>query len=402
MTDIAANPGQTGDILSKHVTETTQNIIKKLRGGGSRKRKRASSCKPSSQREHKAKKAKRKRKASSKTIKTDIFVIRIIHYPIMSVEVEFVSNEFGIFAHKPIQLAILGTDVVHHKPIATVDQNDLEFLIPGDSETYTDQDIKLFVRGRLIGVDSKDLDASDFTAGTNNFLHSLFSQCNISLINVNITPASELYPYRSYSESLLTYGSDAANSHLTNAFWYLDEGDVLAGDPTSISIKNKGFLKRWERQKQSKVIELYGRLHADICNFSQFLLSGVRIQIRLTKAKDDFYLMNAHDDTKTKATFKFLDAELIVRRIRPSPKILVAHSEALSKGCLGRYNVTRVELKTFTFAGGPQAISINNAVLGMLPKRLIFTMVMSRSCLVTAQISHNNLNALDWGYFRFE
>ena len=40
MTEIAANPGQTGDILSKHATETTQNIIKKLRGGG-RKRKRA-------------------------------------------------------------------------------------------------------------------------------------------------------------------------------------------------------------------------------------------------------------------------------------------------------------------------------------------------------------------------
>jgi len=28
MTDIAANPGQTGDILSKHAAETTQNIIK--------------------------------------------------------------------------------------------------------------------------------------------------------------------------------------------------------------------------------------------------------------------------------------------------------------------------------------------------------------------------------------
>ena len=71
MTDIAANCGQTGDILSKNVTETTQNIIKKLRGGVSRKRKRASSRNPSSQRKHKAKKAKRM--ASSKTIKKDIF-----------------------------------------------------------------------------------------------------------------------------------------------------------------------------------------------------------------------------------------------------------------------------------------------------------------------------------------
>jgi len=87
-----------------------------------------------------------------------------------------VSCEYDIFAPKPVQSAILGTDVVHYKPIATVNQNDLEFLIPGDSETYIDQDIKLYVRGKIIGADGKDLDASDSTAGTNNFLNSLFSQ----------------------------------------------------------------------------------------------------------------------------------------------------------------------------------------------------------------------------------
>jgi len=158
----------------------------------------------------------------------------------MSAEVEFVSSELDIFAPKPVQSAILGTDVVHYEPIATVDQNDLEFLIPGDNETYIDLDIKIFVRGKIIGADGKDLDDSDFTAET-NFLNSLFSQCSISLNGVNITPASELYPYRSYLKSLLTYGPDAANSHLTNAYWYLDEGDVLAGDPTSDSIKTKAL-----------------------------------------------------------------------------------------------------------------------------------------------------------------
>ena len=136
---------------------------------------------------------------------------------------------------------------------------------------------------------------------------TLFRQCSISLNGVNITPASDLYPYRSYLESLLTYGSDAENSHLTNAYWYMDEGDVLAGNPTSYNIKNKGFVKRLDRQKQSKVIELYDRLHADVYNVSQFLLSGVRMQIRLTTAKEDFYIMNAYTNTKakTKATFKF-------------------------------------------------------------------------------------------------
>jgi len=119
------------------------------------------------------------------------------------------------------------------------------------------------------------------------------------------------------------------------------------------------------------------------------------MQIRLTKAKDDFYIMNSHTGTKTRATFKFLDAELIVRRIRPSPKIFVAHTEALSKGCLDRYNVTRVELKTFTYAGGPPAISINNAVLGMLPKRLLFTMVKNTDFLGSRDSKPLNLRHYD-------
>jgi len=72
MTEIAANPGQTGDILSKHATETTQNIIKKLRGGG-RKRKRASSHSHKGKRLKIANRKSSKRKAPPKTIKRDIF-----------------------------------------------------------------------------------------------------------------------------------------------------------------------------------------------------------------------------------------------------------------------------------------------------------------------------------------
>ena len=129
MADIADNPSQTDarDILSKHVSESTLYIIKKLRGSGSgaRKRKRSSSPKTRKQKNKRARITKRK--ASSKTIKRDIPVIRISHYPIMSGDVVFVTSEFDIFEQKPIQTAILETHVVHHKPIATVDQNDLGF-----------------------------------------------------------------------------------------------------------------------------------------------------------------------------------------------------------------------------------------------------------------------------------
>jgi len=72
MTEIAANPGQTDDILSKHATETTQNIVKNLRGGG-RKRKRASSHNYKAKSVKIAKQRSSKRKASFKPIKRDIF-----------------------------------------------------------------------------------------------------------------------------------------------------------------------------------------------------------------------------------------------------------------------------------------------------------------------------------------
>jgi hypothetical protein len=67
LTDIAENPqAGTRDIISQHVSDSTQNIIKKLRGGGGggRKRKRASST---------PKRKKKKMIKRAKTIKRDIF-----------------------------------------------------------------------------------------------------------------------------------------------------------------------------------------------------------------------------------------------------------------------------------------------------------------------------------------
>jgi hypothetical protein len=80
-------------------------------------------------------------------------------------------------------------------------------------------------------------------------------------------------------------------------------------------------------------------------------------------------------DPASTATFKFLDAELLVRRIKAEPKILLPHNETLIKGYFERYNLTRVELEVLTFSKGSRLLSINNAVLGVMPKRLVFNMV---------------------------
>jgi hypothetical protein len=103
-----------------------------------------------------------------------------------------VSSEFDIFARKPVQNAIQDTNVVVYIPVAPIDQSDLEFLIPADLGKYVDPDIKLYIRGILTKPDGSALDATDYTAGVNNFLHSLFSQCTIELNGVNITQSGDL------------------------------------------------------------------------------------------------------------------------------------------------------------------------------------------------------------------
>jgi hypothetical protein len=230
--------------------------------------------------------------------------------------------------------------------------------------------MKPLFRGKLIKGDGTDLYATDFTARTNNFLNSLFSQSSISLNGVSVTHSSELYNYRSYIETLLNYGSDAAQTHLTSAYWYVDDSDLMPCDETTVT--NKGFITRWNRQKQSKEIQMIGRIHSDICNVPIYLTPGDRLLIKFTKANPSFFLMNK--DAKSTTTFKFLDAKLLVRRAKAYPAILSAHNTILSQGVLARYNITRVELKTFTFSSGSQSLSIDNAVIGTLPKHL-FSMV---------------------------
>jgi len=86
-------------------------------------------------------------------------------------------------------------------------------------------------------------------------------------------------------------------------------------------------------------------------------------------------------DAESKTVSKFLDAQLLLSRVKPSPSLLLAHNATLAKGALARYNLTRVELKSFTFSGWAQLLSIDNAVLGSISKRLLFTIVKNADFL---------------------
>ena len=67
------------------------------------------------------------------------------------------------------------------------------------------------------------------------------------------TQGTDLCNYRAYLETLLTYGNDAAESHLKNALWYLDTGNMIGGDTTKPNeTNNDGFIQRRNRMKNAR------------------------------------------------------------------------------------------------------------------------------------------------------
>ena len=67
----------------------------------------------------------------------------------MPAKPSYVGTEYDIFVRKPKQSSTVESNETIYRPIASVDQTDIEFVIPGDRDTYVDLDLKLFVKGKL-------------------------------------------------------------------------------------------------------------------------------------------------------------------------------------------------------------------------------------------------------------
>ena len=101
--------------------------------------------------------------------------------------------------------------------------------------------------------------------------------------------------------------------------------------------------------------------------------------IKLTKAKREFYLLSKAEDSKV--VFKILDAQLLVKRVRPNHTYVKAHNTAGQAVAIAKYNLNSVELQTFTYASGLQSLSIGNAILGPIPKRFPFVLIDNKNFL---------------------
>ena len=136
------------------------------------------------------------------------------------------------------------------------------------------------------------MDAAVAVAPINNTLHSLFSQIGISLNDVNASSATTIYPYRTYIETHLNYGTDAKKSRLHAAMYFIDDNLTVSNPiPDSSSTRNMGLKRRHGICTAKHTFDMIGPLHVDVFNQSKYILNSMTMKMRITHSKDSFVLM---------------------------------------------------------------------------------------------------------------
>ena len=192
---------------------------------------------------------------------------------------------------------------VEYHPITTVtDGSPVEFDVSGTGDDYIDfANTMLFVKVKVVRLNGNNIAADAVVGPVNLFLHSLFSQVDISLNGSLITSSTNTYPYRAMLETLLSYGRDAKTSQLTSAMYYKDTaGNMDSLDFEHADAVNQGLSVRRHMTRQSRVIDMMGRIHGDIFFQERYMLNEVNVKLKLVRSKDAFCLMGDADYVKGK------------------------------------------------------------------------------------------------------
>ncbi|GBO28745.1 Uncharacterized protein F54H12.2 [Araneus ventricosus] len=306
-----------------------------------------------------------------------------------------VKSELDLFSIPSTQAAIEFGKFVEYFPLSNIrDGSPVEFHISGSGDEYLDlADSYIHVKAKITKSDGAPLPDDEPVAPVNLFLHSLFSQVDVSLNNRIIFSASNTYPYRAYLETLLNYGEDAKKSLLSCEAFFKDDKPYQV-DPVSEEAC-ESLKKRYHLMANSRNLDMIGQLHCDINQQNRLMLNLVDMKIKMTQflfgfcscfPKPNFCLLSTNN---SEYNVVLEHASLFARKVKVSLGVSLGHAKALEKTS-AQYPTDRVVCKTYSVPKGSLSFMQDNVFLGSMPKRLIITFV--KNAAINGQYSLNPFN----------
>jgi hypothetical protein len=276
-----------------------------------------------------------------------------------------------LFSLPPTQTVIERGQWVEFHPLANVSEGSpVEFNVSGSGDDYLDlSQTQLYVKAKILKSDGKPITDEIKVGPVNLFLHSMFSQVDISLNERIISSSNNTYPYRAMIEKLLNHGYDTKTSQLSSELFFKDTAGRMNTFDVTDDNPNEGFNKRAEMFKLSASVDMIGRLHLDIFHQERLLLNMVDMKIKLIRSKPEFCLLG---DGEFKVSLEY--ASLFVRKVRVSPGVVLGHAKSLEK-TTAKYPINRVLCKAYSIPAGNMSFVQDNIFTGQMPNRVIIACV---------------------------
>src|SRR5258705_5037292 len=227
---------------------------------------------------------------------------------------EFIKSELSLWSLPTTQVSVDSSKFVEYFPISTLAAGSpIEFQIP-PSDDYIDlNDTLISVCARIVLADGTGFAAPaapTVIAPTKNWISSLFSSVNVYFGDKLVSGANTDYPYISYLETLLSYGSDAKKSYLECGLW-VEDNDAASNRTT-----------RARYTMGSKSVYMLARLHIDLFKANRLMINHVSVKLSLTRSKDAFAIESTDANQDLKVDIR--TCKLLVKKVKPSPTILNA------------------------------------------------------------------------------
>ena len=300
-------------------------------------------------------------------------------------------SELELFEIPPTQTSIEESRYEQFYQLTGLDRNTpIEFKITAAQDEYLDLfQSQLYLKAKIVDStgtalprgrtgDPAVLEDKALVFPVNYFPGSYFNRVECYINSKPVGSSENLYPYRAYMETALSYMQDVKQTSLHASMFHpdLNEMDEFSNAELTEDTKNKGAKKRWDRTKFSEPFESISRIHNSLFQQQKLILSKVPIYLKFHRNNMDFVLMSKLPDHPYKVIIDTAILYVCVKKI--APHVRVAHEERLLNSN-AKYPLRKVEMKFFTRAAGRADLSEQNLVNGILPQRVIMGMVLTEA-----------------------
>ena len=285
--------------------------------------------------------------------------------------------DLDIFSVPPTQEAIERTYYTEHRPLSTLSSNQqIQFSFNSSKDEYINlRDMIFYIKLKINLKKTGNVVAADWKKiiPVNNLLHSLFKNVHLDIDNKSVTRSSPTYAYKAYFESLLGFTELSKSGFMSSQGWISNfEEHIQTFNENHSEIITPSTI---DSTGLGKSIELCGKLHIDLAMQPKSIIGGTKMILTLVPNEPNFYLWI--NSVGLEPTVTFEDAALYVSRSKVIQPIVDVHNHLLLKNT-AKYPIMRGVVKSFPISSGLTDVSIDNAIVGQMPRRIFIALVDSK------------------------